>query len=598
MQVNRVFDFLQYQLENNPKQDTLASKINGKWETWSIDKVIDTVNSLSIGFLKKGITAGDKVAIISMNRPEWNLIDFALQQIGAVSVPMYPTITIKDYSYILKDSECKSIFVANEDLFEKATTAAAEQTQNISIYTFDHVENAHHWTEMQEPTSIGTLQEIESCKAKVKPEDLMTIIYTSGTTGDPKGVMISHQNIVSNVIASQPLLPTLGNDAKALSFLPLCHVYERMLSTLYLSTGISIYYAESMETIGDNLKEVKPVVFTTVPRLLEKVYDKIYAKGNEAKGIKKSLFFWALKLGMIFRVEQDNGFWYNMQLSLANKIIFSKWREALGGNVALIISGSAALQPRLSRIFWAAQIRVLEGYGLTETSPTISVNRPNLKECKFGTVGPMIDGVEVKIAAGDEDPNEGEILVKGPNVMMGYYKKPEKTAEVIKDGWFHTGDIGRIVDDKYLKITGRKKEIFKTSGGKYISPGLIENKFKESILIEQVMVIGEFKRFASALVVPSFENLRVWCEENEITYTTDEEMVCHERVVAKYEAEKERFNEHFARHEQIKQIRLMPKAWSVLTGELTPTLKCKRKNILKNCESIINDIYEQDYGMK
>jgi len=598
MQATRVFDFLQYQLETKPRKDTLASKVNGEWETWSIEKVIDTVNSLSIGFLKKGIGAGDKVAIISMNRPEWNLIDFSLQQIGAVSVPMYPTITVKDYSYILKDSECKSIFVSNEELFDKATAAAAEQTQEISIYTFDNVENATHWKEVQQPLNAEDLQKLVLCKANVKAEDLMTIIYTSGTTGDPKGVMISHHNIVSNVLSSKSLLPTLSEDDKALSFLPLCHVYERMLSSMYICAGISVYYAESMETIGDNLKEIKPVVFTTVPRLLEKVYDKIYAKGNEAKGIKKFLFFWALKLGMKFRVEKDQGFLYDIQLALANKIVFSKWREALGGNVALIISGSAALQPRLSKIFWAAQIKVLEGYGLTETSPTISVNRPDFQNCKFGTVGPLIDGVQVKIAPGEENPNEGEILVKGPNIMMGYYKKPDKTAEVIKDGWFHTGDIGTMVDTKYLKITGRKKEIFKTSGGKYIAPDRIENKFKESILIEQIMVVGEFKRFASALIVPSFENLRAWCRHKEITYTTDQEMICHEKVMAKYEAEKQKFNESFARYEQIKQIRLLPKLWTIDAGELTPTLKCKRKNILKNYQATVDDIYEKDYDAK
>ncbi|MFK7899499.1 MAG: long-chain fatty acid--CoA ligase [Cyclobacteriaceae bacterium] len=595
MKYTRLFEILEHQLETNPRTDCLASKIDGKWQKRSTQQVIDEVNQLSLGLLSLGIQPDDKISIISFNRPEWNIVDVAIQQIGAISVPMYPTTTSDDYSYILQDSGAKIIFVSNQAIYEKARLAAAKQNRTIDIFTFDQVKGADSWETVKAKAPETKPEKLDELKSKVDAMSLMTLIYTSGTTGNPKGVMLSHNNIVSNIKACIDILPKF-EEGKALSFLPLCHVYERMLSFYYMSSGISIYYAESMETIGENLKEVKPHIFTTVPRLLEKVYDKIYAKGLDLTGIKRKLFFWALKLGQRYRVERDQGFFYNIQLKLANKLIFSKWREALGGNVQTIVTGSAALQPRLSQVFWSAGIRVLEGYGLTETSPTISVNHPIHEGCKFGTVGLIIDGIEVKIDKRTrENPEEGEILVKGPSIMMGYYNQPEKTAEVIKDGWFHTGDVGTIVDGRFLKITGRMKEIFKTSGGKYISPQLLENKFKESTLIEQVMVVGEFKRFPAALIVPSFDNLKEWCATQKIVYTTDAEMIQHSEVVKAYEAEQKKYNEGFARFEQIKQFRLLPKLWTIEDGELTPTLKCKRKVILEKSSDLVDEIYEQKY---
>ena len=586
MNITRTFDLLTYQLAKYPQPDCLAAKVNGQWIKYSTQDVQDYANKVSLGLLKLGVGKGDKVAIISFNRPEWVLTDLGIQQIGAISVPMYPTITVEDYRYIFNDAEVKAIFVADASLYKKVV-AATEGMEGIKeIYTYDEVAGAKNWKEVVNMGESGDVQQLEPLKAAVQPEDILTIIYTSGTTGNPKGVMLMHSNIVSNVQGTVPYVP-VNMEHRALSFLPLCHIFERMLLYLYMRVGVSIYYAESIEMVAENLKEVKPHVFTTVPRLLEKVYDKIVAKGLELTGVKRKLFFWALELGLKYDTQKDYGWWYNKQLELANKIIFSKWREALGGNVIAIVSGGAALQARLARVFWSANIRIMEGYGLTETSPVITVNRFEPENNMIGTVGMPIDGVEVKIAEAD-----GEILTRGPHVMKGYYKRPDLTAEVIdEDGWFHTGDIGQLIDGKYIKITDRKKEIFKTSGGKYVAPQPIENKLKESVLIEQAMVVGEGQKYAAALIVPSFMGLQDWCQHKGIPYTTDEEMITKKEVIDKYQREIIKANEGQAQFETVKKFRLIPKMWTVESGELTPTLKVKRKIITANYKDVIDSMF-------
>ena len=584
-QINRAFDILSYQLQQYAQTDCLATKVNGEWQYQSTQQVIDAVNQFSLGLLAAGIKKDDKIAIVSLNRPEWVVTDFGIQQVGAISVPLYPTITEEDYRYIFKDADVKLIFVSDAKLYQKVK-AGTEGIEGIQgIYSYDQLPNVKHWSAFLTLGNKEDFLKLEAIKASIVPEDLFTIIYTSGTTGSPKGVMLTHKNIVSNYKSCKPYVP-VTHQHRALSFLPLCHIYERMLTVLFIAEGVSIYYAESIEMVAENLREVKPHVFATVPRLLEKVYDKILAKGQDLTGVKRKLFFWALNLGLQYDVRGMSA-WYNAQLGLANKLIFNKWREALGGNVIAIVSGGAALQPRLARVFGAAQIRVMEGYGLTETSPVIAVNRHNPEDHMIGTVGPPVDEVEVKIAEAD-----GEILTRSASVMKGYYKRPDLTAEVIDaDGWFHTGDIGEMVEGKYLRITDRKKEMFKTSGGKYVAPQLIENKLKESILIEQVMVIGDGRKFASALIVPSFPNLREWCKIHNIPYTTDAEMIKHPEVQAKFDKEVKKYNEHFAQWEQIKRHELLPKAWTVESGELTPTLKVKRKAILQNNQALIEKIY-------
>lgn len=585
MKLQRLFDLLEYQATNYPQEDAFVKKENGKWIKYSTEDAVQHVNSISLGLLELGIKKDDKVAIISINRPEWNFVDYGIQQIGAVSVPMYPTITVKDYNYIFKDAGVKAVFVADKELYEKVKEATTDISDILGVYTFDEVEGAQHWTEVEKLGESHSVDELKIKKAAVDETQLLTLIYTSGTTGNPKGVMLTHANLMSNVMASKSIIP-VDQGSIALSFLPLCHVYERMLTYLYVYSGVSIYYAESMETIGENLKEVQPHIFSTVPRLLEKVYDKIYAKGLALTGLKRKLFFWALDLGHRFELNKQQGFWYDFQLKLANKLIFSKWREALGGNVQCITSGSAALQPRLATVFWAANIPVLEGYGLTETSPVIAVNRPQKEDVRIGTVGPLIEGVEVKIA------QDGEILSRGPHIMQGYYNQPEKTAEAIdKDGWFHTGDIGKMIEGRFLKITDRKKDQFKTSGGKYIFPQLLENKFKESVLIEQIMVVGEFQKFPGGLIVPSFDALKDYCKHKEITYTTDAEMTQNEIILEKFQQEIDILNSNFAKYEQIKRFELLPEAWTIDGGELTPTMKCKRKIIKEKYAHFIEKIY-------
>ncbi len=586
MAITRVFDIIPQLLEKYNKSDALAAKENGKWITYSTQEFSDNVNYLSYGLLGLGVEREDKIAIISNNRPEWNFADFGIQQSGAVSVPIYPTISENDLNFILNDAKVKYIFVSSTDLYKKVKTIAANAPSVKGIYTFNKVDGAQHWTELLEAGKKNPkVSEVENIKNTIKPNDLLTILYTSGTTGNPKGVMLSHNNLLSNSFATQNLCP-FQSSWKALSFLPLNHVYERMLTTLYFYLGISIYYAESIETIGDNLKEIKPEVFSTVPRLLEKVYDKIVAKGSELTGVKHKLFFWALDLGLRYELNGANGWWYEFQLKMANKLIFSKWREALGGNIVAVVSGGAALQPRLARVFNAAKITALEGYGLTETSPVIAVNNFEPNGICFGTVGPVIAGVTVKIA------EDGEILVKGPNVMLGYFNRPDATAEVIdSEGWFHSGDIGTFIEGRFLKITDRKKEIFKTSGGKYIAPMIIENKLKESPFIEQAMVLGENQKFASALIVPAFAFLKEWCIKQGIPYTTNEEMIKNETVRKQIVEEVENTNNDLAQYEKIKRPELLPREWSIENGEMTPKLSFKRKVIMAANKELVAKIY-------
>lgn len=584
-EIKLIFDLHRHQLENYPKDDSLMSKVNGKWQGYSTKEFLDTANQLSLGLLDLGIKEGDKVAMVSNNRNEWHIVDLAVMQIGAVNVPIYPTITEEDYTYILNNCEAKLVFVSDEDLHKKLSNVKANCADLKEIYAFEKIENTNHWSALLKDAQDTS--RIDEIKKGIKEDDLATLIYTSGTTGRPKGVMISHKNLVSNVLSSSERLPC-DETGRSLSFLPLCHVYERMVCYLYIYKGVSIYYAESLDTIGDNLREVKPQVFTAVPRLLEKIYDKILAKANELTGIKKVLFFWALNLGLDYEIH-GKGFFYKIQLSIANKLIFSKWREALGGNALAVASGSAALQPRLARVFLAAQIPVVEGYGLTETAVVVAVNCQANDGQRIGTVGRPIQGVDVKIA------EDGEILVKGPNVMMGYYKNEEATNEVIdSDGWFHTGDIGELDNDGFLKITDRKKEIFKTSGGKYIAPQVMENKLKESLFIEQLMVIGEFKKHPAALIQPAFEFLKEYCQRKGIKFESNEAVIKNPEIIQRFEEEIEKFNESLAQYEKIKKIRLTPEVWSIDGGEVTPTLKLRRKIILEKYKSLVDDIYKDE----
>lgn len=584
MAITRVFDLLPFNLKNFPKADMLGYKRAGAWQKYATDVVVSTINNVSHGLLALGVKKDDKIAIMSPNRPEWNFCDFGIMQIGATQVPMYPTLSDTDIEFILKDAEVKIIFVSDKDIYHKISEVKKRANLNFDIYTYDTVEGAKNWQEIVDLGKANQQPDLDAYRAEVQPDDLLTLIYTSGTTGTPKGVMLTHANLVSNVLESSKLYP--AEITRALSFLPMCHIFERMVIYMYLYLGISIYYAQSMDTIVADMVEVKPHVFTTVPRLLEKVYDRIVAKGNELTGIKKKIFLWSLKLGLRFEMDGRNGPLYGLKLKLARKLVFSKWKEALGGELIAIVSGGAALQPRLARVFWAADIKVLEGYGLTETSPVISVNGPRKGEARFGSVGPVIKGVTVKIAS------DGEIMVKGPNVMKGYYKRPDATAEAIDaDGFFHTGDIGVFLDNKYLCITDRKKEIFKTAGGKYIAPQTLENKFKESRFIEQIIVIGENQRFPAALIIPAFDALKDWCVKRGVEYTTNQEMVKNRRVKDKIQHELDHYNEGFGHWEQIKKFELIADEWSIATGEMTPKLSLKRKVILKKYEHLVEEIY-------
>jgi long-chain acyl-CoA synthetase len=587
----RLFDCIEWHLEKGASHTIMAAKENGKWKEYSIREVAATINNLSAGLLKMGFGNGDgtaegrdKIAVISKNRPEWLMLDLAVQQIGAVLTPVYPTISEAELEFILKDASVEIIFVNDGDLAEKVNNIKPNLPRLKQIFSFDETKSIPHWKHILSMSDENSLEKIKSISAKINYEDLATIIYTSGTTGKPKGVMLSHKNILSNVMDSLPCFPP-GEHLKALSFLPLNHIFERMVSYLYLFKGTSIFFAESMDTIGENLKEIKPHMFTTVPRLLEKVYEKIMLKGEELSGIKRKLFFWAHGLATKFEINKSQGFFYNMQLSIANKIIFTKWREALGNELICIISGGAACQVRLIRIFTAARVPIMEGYGLTETSPVVSVNRYEEEGRMFGTVGPLIENVQVKIA------DDGEILCKGPNVMMGYYKRPDLTVESMEDGWYKTGDIGVMIENKFLKITDRKKEMFKTSGGKYVAPVVIELRMKESPFIENIMVTGAEEKYVGALIIPAFSYLRDWAQHQGITFTSNEKMINDSRVQDLYRNEVENYNKQFNHVEQVKKFELLPCEWSIETGEMTPKLSLKRKVIMEKYKDAVRRIY-------
>ncbi len=590
---SRLFDFLYYQLANFPKADMFSAKLDGAWQPLSTEAVADTVNWLSAGLIKMGLSGNnmavenqDKIALISRNRPEWLILDMACQQIGVVLCPVYPTTNINELEFIFNESAVKYVFVSGQDILEKVNDIRSRVPSLISVYSFDKLEGAGYWKDIYATVHAQDLSNMEEIKDNIEAQHCATIIYTSGTTGTPKGVMLSHRNIVSNVINGKRSFPF--NDAptaRSLSFLPLNHIFERVASYIFMYSGISIYFAQSLESIGDDLKEVKPNVFCTVPRLLEKVYEKIMAKGAALTGIKRKLFYWAVALAGKYDNLKSGGPVYNLQLSLANKLIFNKWREALGNNIMYIITGGAACQVRLLRIFNAAGIPVYEGYGPTENSPVISVNCRYKGGMKFGSVGPVLQGQEVKL-----EP-DGEICVKGPSVMMGYYKRPDLTAETIIDGWLHTGDIGIFEDGKFLKITDRKKELFKTTGGKYVAPQPIENKMKESPFVEQMMIVGAGQKFVGALIVPSIPNLKEWMRHKDIPFTTNEDALHNPKVLTLYKELIESFNTFFNHVEQVKKFELLPHEWTIDSGELTPTLKLKRKVIMEKYKDVVERIY-------
>jgi long-chain acyl-CoA synthetase len=587
--ITRLFDFPYYQQETYNLPVALATKKNGVWEKTSSQEYIAKANAVSRALLRMGIQKDDKIALItSNNRTEWNIMDIGILQTGAQNVPIYPTISEEDYEYILNHSGSMYCFVSDDEVLQKVRLIQANVPTLKEVYSFNEIPGCKHWSELLTLGADESNQsEVEARKGSIQTDDLATIIYTSGTTGRPKGVMLSHKNIVSNVLDSAPRIPFDPGKSTALSFLPICHIFERMILYIYQYYGVSVYFGESIEKISDNLKEVSPTVITAVPRLLEKVYDKIYAKGSELTGIKKKLFFWAIDLGLKYEPYGANGYWYEFQLKIARKLIFSKWKEGLGGKLDLMVSGSAALQPRLTRVFAAAEIPVMEGYGLSETSPVIAVNDQRNKGFKIGTVGKVIRNVEVKIAA------DGEILCKGPNVMLGYFKDPEKTAEALQDGYFHTGDIGEIDSEGFLKITDRKKEMFKTSGGKYIAPQLIENAMKQSRFIEQIMVIGDGEKMPAAFIQPNFDFVKEWAKLHKITLgSTNAEISANPDVIKRIDGEVETINEKFGNWEKIKRFELTPDVWSIDGGQLTPTLKLKRKII----KEIYKDLYAKIYG--
>jgi long-chain acyl-CoA synthetase len=590
IEITRIFDFPYYQLEKYNLKKALTTKYDGKWVSTSSQEYIDKANAISRGLLKLGIQANDKIAIISStNRTEWNICDIGILQTGAQSVPIYPTISKEDYEYVLNHSEAIYCFASDNMIVEKLNQIKGN-TKLKEVFTFDDIIDEKSWKEVLEAgIDTSNQKEVEARKKAVKPEDLATLIYTSGTTGKPKGVMLSHANIVSNVVTSEESVPLAKGEDIALSFLPVCHVFERMILYLYQFCGIEIYFAEGIEKLTENAQEIKPNVMTAVPRLYEKIYDKIILKGEDLTGVKKKLFFWAVNLGLRYKPYGANGWWYEKQLGLARKLIFSKWQAALGGELKLMVSGASALQQRLTRIFAAAGMPIMEGYGLTETSPVTSVNfveQDGKRGFRVGTVGRVINHVEVKIA------ENGEILVKGPNVMQGYYKDPEKTAEVIQNGYFHTGDKGEFDKDGFLKITGRTKEMFKTSGGKYVVPPLLEGELKQSLFIEQVMVVGENEKMPAAIIQPNFEYLNDWAKDNNISYTSNQELINHELVLNEFTNAIKVCNTNFGKWEQVKTFRLTPDEWTIDGGHLTPTMKMKRV-IIKN---IYKELYEDIYS--
>nr|WP_319998959.1 long-chain fatty acid--CoA ligase [uncultured Draconibacterium sp.] len=586
--VTRTFDILERILKEFPREDAIAGKKEGKWYTYSTNEYYKKSHHLATGLMALGLKRGDRVATVTTNRAEWNIADMGMAMAGIIHVPIYPTLGDDEYKYILKHAEVKIILAGDKKLFQSMCPLASTSDGVDAVYTFEEVEGAKNFQQildLGEEKKDEFADQLEAVKKDIKPEDLATIIYTSGTTGVPKGVMLSHKNLVSN-FTEHAKLHDLGIEHKALSFLPLCHVYERSVNYHFQYRGMGVYYVGNLSQIVSSIKEVKPHMFNSVPRLLEKVYDGFVAKGKELTGIKKKLYFWALNLTHHFEYNKNFGPLMRLKISVADKLIYSKWREALGGNITYIVSGGAALQPRIGRVFGMAKLTTLEGYGLTETSPVIAVNNPTTKEMMVGTVGPILEGYDVKFAS------DGEILCKGPGIMKGYYKAPELTDEVIdKNGWFHTGDIGVLVDDKYLKITDRKKEIFKLSGGKYIAPQMIENKLKTSELIEQVMVIGANEKFASAIISPCFPILHDWAGEHKLHYENNEELIQLPEVIQKMQKEVMKVNKTLGSHEQISRIRLVCEEWTPTSGELSPTLKLRRNAVAVKYKHLIDDIY-------
>jgi long-chain acyl-CoA synthetase len=582
MPIERLFDIPRHQLANYPKPDALATKENGEWRKYATQELIDISERLALGLLALGVKPTDKVAICSGNRSEWALVDQAILRMGAITVPIYPTSSPEDYAYILKHAGVNVCFSANAEIHAKA----AHPGGPAHCFTFERVDGARHWSEALGMADASRTAELEGYAAAVKTTDLATIIYTSGTTGKPKGVMLTHRNVISNLLASIERFP-VDHNARCISFLPLSHIYERMLMYMYMHVGVSIYFQESLEDLGDRIREVQPDVFTAVPRLLEKIFDRIIAKGEALTGIKRALFFWALDLGFQYDVH-GRSWWYDVRLAIARKLIFSKWQAALGGRCRVVASGSAALQVRLARVFNAAGIPVMEGYGLTESSPVISVNDLRNDGLRFGTVGRPIPGVEVRIAP------DGEILARGPNIMQGYYNEPELTKETIDaEGWLHTGDIGEITSEGFLRITDRKKEIFKTSGGKYVAPQVLENRLKQSRFIEQAMVIGENRKFPAALIVPDFAFLKDYCALKGIPFESREQVIADQRIIERVFREVEASNSDLGNWERVKKISLLPKEMSIEGGELTPSLKLRRKVIMTKYAEAVERIYAE-----
>ena len=588
MKITRTFDLIDKLQKEHPNlTDVLAGKTDDQWKKYSVTEYAEIVNNLSLGLLSLGVKKDDKIATIILNSPEWNFFDMALMQIGAIQVPIYPTISEANYSFIFNDAEIKYAILYDDEIYSKVKNVIKETKTLIDVYSIQKSSHAKHWKEIYELGKKNDKDDLDKIKSEILPDDTATIIYTSGTTGNPKGVMLSHTNFIYNFSAASDILAKNTPESNlALSFLPLCHVFERILNYMYQNMGTKIYYVEQIENLGEMMREVHPEIFGAVPRVIEKTYDKIVAKGRDLGGIKKQLFFWALKLANRYEFDNANGWWYHVQLNIADKLIFSKWREAFGGKLNVIVAGGASLNPKLARTFRAANIKINEGYGLTETSPVIAVSTFVEGGVKFGTVGPVLDCVEVKF---EED---GEILTKGPCLMKGYYNRPDLTNEIIdKDGWLHTGDIGELVDGKYLKITDRKKEIFKTSGGKYIAPQVVENKFKESPFIEGIIVVGENKNFAAALIVPDFEHIASWCKVKGHPFESQEKAITDERIFNRIKREVEEYNKELDKVEQIKEFRLLSKPWTVEGRELSPTLKLRRKIILEEYKDLIESMY-------
>jgi long-chain acyl-CoA synthetase len=586
--IKTIIDILPYQIEHYPRLDAISDKKNGIWQKYSSVNVKELVDNFSLGLLKMGFSKEDKFAIISNNRSEWNFVDLGILQIGGIDVPIYPTMSADEYAYIFNDAGVKLVFVSDKDIYQKVRKVISKTKSVQDIFTFDKINGAKHWSEILSCADHSLDNKLKNIEDGIEPSTVATIIYTSGTTGIPKGVMLNHENIVSNILSLIEIMP-MNYKHRMISFLPICHIFERTSVYFYFTLGAAVYYAENIDKIVENFQEVKPNYFTTVPRLLEKVYERIMERGRSLTGLKKAIFGWAVNLANHYRADGKNNFFYNIRLKAATQLVFKKWQAALGGEVKGIVCGAAALQPRLARIFTAAGIHICEGYGLTETSPVLTCNRFTKGNFRLGTVGLIIPNVEIKIAG------DGEILAKGPNVFKGYYNKPDMTkAAFDEDGWFRTGDMGEMVDDKFLKVTDRLKEIFKTSGGKFIAPLPIENKMKESWFIKNIMVVGDNRKFTSALIVPDPVFIFNWFRRKGLEDGLSvDEMVDSSIVRERIWKDIQKYNKRFSHIEQIKKFELIKNDWTVETGELTPTLKLKRKVIVEKYKDVIEKIYSE-----